>query len=122
MNIALGQKFLLFMAVVVLPGAAFAGAPKLKPRQPYKPTYDVIKAVDPTAQTVTIGHVNSTDTSTKTFKLDKFSEIEVNGATGTLNDVKTGMKVSVTTGADDNTASRLVVSPAPTPAPSEPGH
>ena len=120
MNNVFHRKFLLVVALAVPMAGALAGNPPLKPRQPFKPPYDVIRSVDATAKTVTIGHVHSKDTSAKTYKLDKFTEIQVNGAKGDLNDIKTGMKVDVTPGADEEVASRLVLSaapPEPTPYP-----
>ena len=127
MNTALRRTLLALLICSTLPALVFAGG-KLKPKEPFKPAYDVVQAVDPTANSVTIGHANSTDTSTKTYKLDKFSEVEVNGEKASLADVKPGMKASVTPGVVENTASRLVVSPAPpepTPYPTpkpRPGH
>jgi hypothetical protein len=112
MNIPSRKILLSLIIVAVLPAVALAGG-KPTPRPKFKPPYDVIQSVDPAAQTVTVGHVNSTDTSTETLKLDKTTEIEVNGSAATLNDVKPGMKVSVTPGMDEGTASRLVLSPAP---------
>jgi hypothetical protein len=123
MSTSLYRKFILLLACIV--PSAFASGGPLKPRQPFKPTYDVIQSVDATAKTVTIGHANSKDTSTKTYKVAKDTDIQVNGAKGDLNDVKTGMKVSITLGIDEDVASRLVVSPAPPeptpfPAPKRP--
>jgi hypothetical protein len=116
MNITPRKTFLVLAGSLALSVAAFAG-PKITPREPFKPSYDAVQSVDTTANTITINHVNSKDTSTKVYKLDQKTEIEVNGEKGTLNDVKTGMKISVTPGFNDDEASRVVVSPAPTPVP-----
>lgn len=103
---------LALLAGLWLPVAAQAGG-KIKPREPYKPVYDVIQAVDTAGSTVTIGHVNSKDTSTKVYKVDSNTDIQVNGEKATLADVKTGMKVSLTIGFDEDKAGGLSLSPAP---------
>ena len=96
---------------LVLPGAS--GAPKPTPRPPFKPPYNVIQSVDASAKTITIGHVNSLDTSTSQYKINQFTDIQVNGEKGTVDQLQTGMKVSVTPGSDPKVADRIVAGPAP---------
>ena len=110
-----------------LAASSFAQAPHLKPRPPFLPPYDAIQSVDATAKTLVVGHVNSKDTSTKTYKLVPTTEIQVNGDKAKLEDLKTGMKVSVTPAMDATVAERVVASPSPapppaTPAPGKPAH
>ena len=100
----------LLAASLALPVAS--GAPKPTPK-PFKPPYTVIQAVDATAKTITVGHVNSMDTSTHQYKITQFTDIEVNGDKKTVTDLQVGMKVSVTPASDPTAADRIVASPAP---------
>ena len=101
-----------FLALrLALPGAS--GAPKPTPKPPFKPPYTVIQSVDATAKTITVGHVNSMDTATTQYKITQFTDIQVNGEKGTVDQLQTGMKVSVTPGSDATVADRIVASPAP---------
>ena len=98
---------------LALPGAAW-GVPKPKPTPVFKPPYDAIQSVDTTAGTIVVGHVNSKDTSTKTYKINQFTEIQVNGEKGTITSLQAGMKVAVSEGSETGSAGRVVASPAPT--------
>ena len=95
---------------LVLPG--FAGTPKPTPK-PFKPPYNVIQSLDATAKTITVGHVNSVDTSTPLYRITPTTEIQVNGEKATIDKLQTGMKVSITPGSDSTVAERIVASPAP---------
>ena len=114
MNFVLRRISILALVLVVLPAAAFAGnSQKAKPRPPFRAPYDVIVSVDRAAKTVIIGHVNSSDKSRTTLKINNLTEIQINGNPGTMADVKPGLKVSVTPGVEEDQAGRLVLSPAP---------
>ena len=89
-----------------------SAAPKPTPK-PFKPPYNVIQSVDATAKTIVVGHVNSMDTSTQTYKITQFTDIQVNGDKKTAADLQAGMKVSVTPGSDPGVADRIVAGPAP---------
>ena len=102
----------LFLALsLALPGTSWGG-PKPTPK-PFKPPYNVIQSVDATAQTIVVGHVNSMDTSTQTYKITQYTDIQVSGDKKTVADLQAGMKVSVTPGADPAVAERIVAGPAP---------
>ena len=97
---------------LALPGTS-RGGPKPTPRPPFKPPYNVIQSVDATAKTLVVGHVNSMDTSTQTYKITQFTDIQVSGDKKTVADLQAGMKVSVTPGSDPGVADRIVAGPAP---------
>ena len=100
-----------FLAVgLALPGAS--AAPKPTPK-PFKPPYNVIESVDAATKTITVGHVNSMDTATTQYKITPSTDIQVNGEKGTVDQLRTGMKVSVTPGSDPAVADRIVAGPAP---------
>ena len=73
----------------------------------------MIQSVDTTTKTIVVGHVNSMDTSTQTYRITQFTEIEVGGDKKAITDLQAGMKVSVTPGTDAGIADRIVAGPAP---------
>jgi hypothetical protein len=113
-----GKKIAFFLfSILVLASLAFPQASlakgKGKKREPFKPPYVAISAIDTTAHTITIEHVNSKITTSKTYKITDQTDIEVNGQKGTMNDLQVGMKVDITEGVDQGTADAVRASPAP---------
>ncbi len=110
---------LIASALLTFPVVATAGG-KPPPRKEFKPPYDVVSAVNLKAGTVTVKHVNSTDTKLRLFKIDGSTEVQINGNPGSLQGIHAGMKVDVTMGMDDSRAERLVLSPGPPTPPPKP--
>jgi len=86
-------------------GSAF-GASKKKKEAPVI-HHPVIASVTATSITVT------EEKTTKTLTINQFTEINVNGQRATVADLKPGMGVSVTLGADATKASRINATGAP---------
>jgi hypothetical protein len=76
----------------------------------HKASYEVIASVDEGAGTVLIGHANSSNRTTKSLKVTKFTDITVDGQKATLHDLKKGMMVEVTQGGDADEAAALKAS------------
>ncbi len=114
MPVALAASLVLSLATTTWAG------PKPTPRPPFLPPYDAITSVDATAKTLVVGHVNSNDKTSKTYKLIPTTEIQVNGEKAPVTSLQAGMKVSVTPAMDETIAERVVASPAPTPPPATP--
>lgn len=96
--------------LTLAPLAHAGGKPK---REPFKPPYDKIDAVDASAKTITISHVNSKDHTNKTLTITPLTEIQVNGADapkGDISKLHSGMRVDASMGMDATTASRVVAS------------
>ncbi len=106
---------LLFALILAVPLARVqAGGRHTTPRKPFEPVYNAITSVDATAHTISYSTVNGKGSATgKTFKVTDKTEIEVNGQKGTLNDLKTGMQVSVDPGMDETVAERITAKTAP---------
>jgi hypothetical protein len=101
---------LLVAAALSMPLDVHAGPPKAPP----KPQYQAIDAVDATAKTITVSYHNSKNPNAKTLKITERTEIQVNGAKATINELQPGMKISVGVGMDPTMAASLSASPAPT--------
>jgi hypothetical protein len=85
---------------IVMITQAFGAGKKKKPTPPER--HDkVISAVIGNAITVT------DETTTRTFTITQFTEINVNGQRATIADLKPGMTVSVTIGMDPSHAGRV---------------
>jgi hypothetical protein len=73
----------------------------------------VISAVTASAVTVTVQTVSDKggkvlDKTSRAYAVTKFTEINVNGQRASIADLKPGMKVTVTIGADSSQAARIV--------------
>jgi hypothetical protein len=73
-----------------------------------EPSYEVIVSVNEAAGTVVIGHAHGNNHSTKSLKIDKFTEITVDGQKAAIHELKAGMMVDVTLGGDADVAATLV--------------
>ncbi|MEI6084031.1 MAG: hypothetical protein WCS70_06985 [Verrucomicrobiota bacterium] len=94
---------LCLLVVVLVPGVVLGAAKEKKPRSFIK-----VDSVSATDNTITI---TETDQSKKTYTVDSFTAITVNGKPGKLSDISSGMKVECT--VSGKKASRLEVSDAP---------
>ena len=84
---------------MLMPSTAFAGSKK-KPAPPSSQA-PTIAAV--TTDSITVdGHK-----ATRTLTINQFTEINVNGRSATVADLKAGMTVNVTLGTDPSKASRI---------------
>ena len=100
------------LVALLLPPTLYAGAKVVPPVFP--PHHTVIGAISADSITVT------TFNGSKTYKIDRFTVITFMGKTVTTNDLKPGMKVSVTFGGDPATvasinASNPPIDPSPPP-------
>jgi hypothetical protein len=99
---------------LTLPLNVQAGWPRnSKKKEPPKPQYQAIDAVDATAKTITVSYRNTPSANAKTLKINERTEIQVNGNKATINDLHSGMKVVVGVGMDPTIAASLSASPAP---------
>lgn len=95
--------FLTSLLVVATFNPAFGYEKKKKAASPQKHE-TTITSVTPT--TITI----SEDKATKTFTINQFTEITVNGQKAAITNLKPGMNVTVTLGTDPTKASRITAS------------
>ena len=100
------------IAVLLLTSSLHAGIKVVPP--PFPPHHTVIGAIS--ADSITITTFNGS----KTYKIDKYTTFTFMGKTVAVNDLKPGMKVSVTFGGDPTTvasinASNPPIDPSPTP-------
>ena len=86
--------FLCTLGGTILPRTA--GAHRWHPN-----AYQVIKAVNEEAKTVTIGTEHNKDHTEKALKVTAFTEVTVDGQKATLHDLKPGMRVEVDLNSDD---------------------
>jgi hypothetical protein len=95
-----------FFALVATLGftvsALFAG--NNQPQQPPPPDPVLVKSVDATAHTITVGRTKG---DPQTFTLNAFTRVIVDGKQATLEQVQVGMRADVTSN-DGKTASRVV--------------
>jgi hypothetical protein len=95
------------VAVLIVSPALGAGTKTFKPKPVPTPQPTVITNVTPTAVTVT------DEKGTKTYTINQFTEITVNGQRATAADLKPAMTVTLTMGTDPTKASRIVAADAP---------
>ena len=86
------------------------GLPATSQARKHPPSYEVIVSVNESAGTVVIGHAHGNNHSTKLLKIDKFTEITVDGQKAAIHDLKKGMMVDVTLGGDADIAATLQAS------------
>lgn len=79
------------------------------PRKPFQSPYAVIDAVNVRAGTITISHRNSNQHGKETLRVSPITDIQINGQTKKIGDLKKGMRVDVSHGTDVSDASRIVV-------------
>ena len=99
----------------------FAAAPK-PPKPPRAPAPNAKKATpEPTHTTIRTISADSITVAepkgTKTYKITKSTEFELRGQKVKIDELKAGMRVSVTVGSDPTVAERISASDAPTDAP-----
>ena len=86
-----------------------------------KEQYNVVKAVNPAANTVSISHVGGKDKQDRDLTVGTFTEIIVDGNKTTIASLKAGMHVDYTLGGDGTSAARIETrkehAPPPTPVP-----
>ena len=117
-NLIMKKSLFSFATLAVLFAFLFTTAlhadSKAKPT-PFAPHHTVIGSIS--ADSITI----NTFTGSKTYKIDKFTAITLLGNTATTNDLKPGMKVSVTVGSDPAVAESISASnpPKDPPAPAK---
>ena len=104
---------LLLLTLSGAPALARGSRKKVAKAEPPKPQYEALTAINPAAGTVTITPVNGVNTTPRTFRVTKFTEVQVNGRRGTLADLRPGMRATHGLGMDPAVLSRLVLSPAP---------
>jgi hypothetical protein len=111
------KKFLLVFPLLAvlfaftLTASIYAATPPAKPT-PFAPHHTVIGSISATSITI------NTFSGSKTYKIDKFTTITLLGNTVTVNELKPGMKVSVVSGTDPDTAAEINASnPPKDPAP-----
>jgi hypothetical protein len=103
MKKSLVAVLLMGLLVVATSNPAF-GASKKKKAAPPQKHETKITSVTPSSVTIT------EDKATKTFAINQFTEITVNGQKAAITDLKPGMNVTVTLGTDPTKASRITAS------------
>jgi len=100
------STLLLAIGILTAPSLTYAEKPAAKatPRP-----HHFFKITDVSATSITI----SDDKTTKTFKIDKDTEITYKGETVTADKLSVGMKATVSPGISDDVASRISASDAP---------
>src|SRR4051812_25091386 len=79
-----------------------AGAPKIVPKKATPaPVHTTISSISADSITITDAH------GTKTYKITKDTALELKGQTVKAEELKAGMRVSVTMGSDPTVASRI---------------
>ncbi|MGB8352675.1 MAG: hypothetical protein WCD79_02180 [Chthoniobacteraceae bacterium] len=104
--------FITAIAAFLLTATLHAGI-KVVPT-PFPPHHTVIGAISADSITVT------TANGSKTYKIDKYTTISFMGRTVTTNDLKAGMKVTVSFGGDPTTVASINASNPPIDPPPPP--
>jgi hypothetical protein len=96
------SRFLVYVLIGLLSTSVAAfGAAKKKPSPPPQNQAPTITAVS--ADTVTVTEHNAA----RTFTVNQFTEINVNGRKATIADLKPGMNASITIATDSTKLSRI---------------
>lgn len=100
--------FAALLLLVALPDGAFAGRPfpKVKPT-PVPPHHTTIASIS--ADSITVDEAKAS----KTYKITSNTEITYKDQKATVSDLHAGMRVSVTAGADPETAARIAANEPP---------
>ncbi len=107
MKIHLSAVLSVILLSAVLSSPAFAarhGFTKHTKATPTPHHETVVTSVTPTSVVIT------EDKAARTFTINQFTEVTLNGQKATITDLKPGMKVSVTLGADPTQLSRIAAS------------
>jgi len=103
------------LALGSAPGfAAAPKAPKTNKATPV-PTHSTISTIS--ADSITVAEPKGS----KTYKITKSTELDLKGEKVKVDDLKPGMRVSVTVGSDATVAERISASEAPTEPPAPKG-
>jgi len=96
------------VALALVSQTVFAGASATPKPRPHH--YNKITDIDKDSIST------SDDKVTKTYKIDKNTEITYNGETVTVDKLSVGLKVEVDPGVDEDVAGRIVASDPPPPS------
>jgi len=97
-------SILAVLTLILHPQSAEAKKPKATPVPEF---HTVIQSVSD--DSITVKEPNET----KTYKIDKFTEIRFNDQLAKVSDLKSGMRVEVTPGVDSTVAGRISATGAP---------
>ncbi len=87
---------------LLLPSSAHAKRRRKKEEQQTQGSaFHMIKAVNESAKTVSVGTENNKDQTLKVLKVTTFTEITVDGQKATLHDLQPGMKVDLDMESDN---------------------
>ena len=100
------------LLLVVASASVHAVQPRKKKEKP-KIAYMAIASVDQKAMTITVESRNSTANVSKTYKFTPQTKIMVSGHDGAVGDLKPGLQIRFSAGANADVAQELSASPAP---------
>src|SRR4051794_9929988 len=104
----------LSLATTLATSAAYAaGAGKLPPKKEYVPEHTTITSISADSLTISSGG------TAKTYKLTKDTDLTLKGQKAKVEDLKAGMRVSVTMASDPTVASRVNASDPPKEEPKD---